>query len=136
MRAKKKSSDDPEQKERIKLKKQRSYKSSKRDKKHHCRVGSVVDINGEKFLVCITTALFVYIIKQNGNHRRLTWEKWDNLKPHIESSAIHIKWTKKIKEALSFLRKKIKFEGKLKKKFKREPVIRRTPVKRRRRRRR
>ena len=129
---KQKARNEPEETEHRKLKKAKCYKASQRDGRHHCRVGAVVNISGNHYLVCVTTSLFVYIVKQNGNHKRLTWQNWDKLKPHLESPAVLMKWTKKLKQSVSFLRRKVKFENKLKSKIKvkREPVIKRTPVKR------
>jgi len=120
---------DPEEKEKLKRKRARSFKTSQRDKKHHCRVGAVITINNIHYLVGITTSLFIYLIKQNGDYEKLSWKKWDEIKPYAESSAIYIDWTRKVRESVSFLKKKIKFERKIRKKIKREPVIKRTPVK-------
>jgi hypothetical protein len=110
-------------------KRKRSYRISQTEQRHHCRLGTVVEINQKYFLVALATYLFVYLIDRKGDYKKLSWQEWD--KHQFKLGTFQFVWNKKVRETISFLKKKIKFEWRIRKakEVTRVPKIRRFPVK-------
>jgi cell division protein FtsI/penicillin-binding protein 2 len=105
------------------------YKCTQRDERNHCRVGSVVECKGKLWLVAITTHLFVYLVLPNGKHNKLSWQQWKKLDKKIER--VHFRITKKIIKTIKVLKETMSIEYEMRKELNivRKPSIKRTPVK-------
>jgi hypothetical protein len=115
--------------ENERLKKRRSKKAFERDCKHGCFLGSAVYIDSKKYLIAVTSAFFVYLVTKTGKIKRIKWSKWDEL----DKIRIEPFWSKEVIEAIKYIKKRTKFTNKSigKAKVKRQPKIKRTPVKKR-----
>lgn len=124
MKTKKKA---PLDREILHEKKIHSYKYLIRDTKHGCHLASSVRFNKKNYIVAVTTSLFVYLINKKGKIKKVSWRQWEER----EIATKYIEWSDEIKETINYILKKIRFETKKKhkKKIKRYPAIKRTPVK-------
>jgi len=113
--------------EEIEINKQKkiaSYKAKVRDERHECRLGAVVVRNRKKYIVSVTSPLFIYLISGSGKIKRLTWKKWKG----VDTTDRKVRWNKKIRDAIRVVKRTMKMENEIRKKVKKKPLIIRTPV--------
>uniref|UniRef100_A0A6M3JHC3 Uncharacterized protein n=1 Tax=viral metagenome TaxID=1070528 RepID=A0A6M3JHC3_9ZZZZ len=125
MPRKKKKKRTEKEREDLYIKKQKSFLAQKRDDRHNCYLGSVVLYNSKKYMVVVTSPLFVFLANKNGV-KRLTWAKWDN---GHELSTRKVKWCKEIRNCIRFIKSQLKEEALRRKNIERNPKIKRTPIK-------
>lgn len=115
--------------EKQRRKRKIAYKCLIRDERNNCSVGMVLLVKKKLWVIGITTSLFVYLLDKKGNHLKITWREWKRFVKY-EVFAIELLWNKRIKNKILKLLKKIDKINQKKKKVKRTPAIKKTPVRR------